>query len=459
MIENLPVRARLTVWYTAVLSLGLLLFSLTIWLVLRHLLYADLNTALTNQARGFEEYLHIEERDQFTDLIGEMDEFSRSMPQDHLLGVFDSAGEILYSNNLAAAARFAGPPSTAGFNGPRSFHWKHEHFLALSRPVMLKRGPIRVFFAISSTATERAVSLLAFLLALTVPLFIVCAALSGYWLSRKALLPVDRITERARTVGVGNLSERLAVPRTRDELQRLTETWNGMLERLGTAVSRISRFTADASHELRTPVAIVRLAAENALRKPRTEAEYRSALERIQRESANMTHLIEDLLFLARADVEETTAQAEVIDLNPLIQEACFDVGPLASAKNLDLAQYLPDQPVRVSGNISDLRRMLLILLDNAIKYTPPAGRVSIRLVHDDSQAILSVEDSGIGIPEEARMRVFQRFFVSIHHAAKNRVGMGWVWLLHKQSYSGTTPPSSSHRSRPAAVSSRFRCR
>ena len=127
----------------------------------------------------------------------------------------------------------------------------------------------------------------------------------GRILAEPQSFAAGRCNHRAsRTIGLNNLSERLPVPNTNDELQRLTETWNAMLARLQSAISKISQFTADASHELRTPVAIIRLAAENALRKMRSEAEYRSALQKIQQESENMTHLIEVLLFLARADFD-----------------------------------------------------------------------------------------------------------------------------------------------------------
>jgi heavy metal sensor kinase len=386
---------RLTAWYTVVLSIGLILFSLTVWLTLRQMLRAELATTLSNLARGFEEYLHIEEQDHAVDLVREMDEYSQSMPQEHLLAVYDASGQVLYSNRRAGELH----------------RWRPSHYLAATRVIPLQRGPVRLELAISTRATDRAMSLLGWLLFLVVPAFVLAGAAGGYWLSRKALAPVDRITERARTIGIGNLSERLEVPGTHDELQRLTETWNAMLERLELAVSRISRFTADASHELRTPVAIVRLAAENALRKPRSEGEYRAALTRIQRESENMTRLIEDLLFLARADAGADASPAELIDLRALVQDVCCDLEPLANTKNLDFQCRLPVHAVSTAGHAADLRRMLVILLDNAIKYTPPAGSVVVSLAHEGDHATVRVEDSGVGIPEEARTRVFQRFF------------------------------------------------
>jgi heavy metal sensor kinase len=404
------IRTRLTIWYTAVLSLAIVLFSGVVSIALRHLLYNDLQTTLLNQSRGLEEYLRIEDQDRSMRLLDEIDEYSRSLLHPHLLAISGEAGQIIYENFPGVAGQIA-KSRRQRINKPQEFSWEGKHYWALSRPVSLREGTFQTFLAISSESVDRAVRLLAFLLVVAVPVFIICGAVGGYWLSRRALSPVDRITEAARTIGVTNLSERLAVPATNDELQRLAETWNDMLQRLEIAVSQISQFTADASHELRTPVAIIRLAAENALRKRRSESEYRQALQKIQSESESMTQLIENLLFLARADVNRLSIDLEMVDIRTLVETACLDLSPLAEEKSIALIQNVPGSPLPVLGNYSALRRMLIILLDNAIKYTPAGGKVSVGLREHSGKAVLTVEDTGIGIPEEAQSRVFQRFF------------------------------------------------
>ncbi len=424
MTGNVSIRARLAFWYTAVLSLGLILFSFTVWLALRRTLRSDLSSGLYNQARGLEEYLHIEEQDQTVDLAREIDEYSQSWLQDHLLVIHDDKGNLIYSNTTSDADRLLTATRVDEPGKARELSWKGGCYLAINRDIPLRSGTFRTFLAVSSAPNDRAVSLLGWLLAFSVPIFVACAACGGYWLSRRALLPVDRITERARTIGLRNLSERLEVPHTNDELQRLIETWNGMLERLEAAVLKISRFTADASHELRTPVAIIRLAAENALRKPRSEIEYQEALRHIQRESQSMTQLIGDLLFLARGDVE-MPLESEPVLLDELVASVCTDLEQLASMKRITLTQSLPETAVTVSGNSSALRRMLVVLIDNAIKYTPEGGRVSVDLKQDHERAVLRVEDNGIGIPEEARSRVFERFFRVDPSRSKESGGYG----------------------------------
>jgi heavy metal sensor kinase len=410
---------QLTAWYTAILGIGLILFSFTIWFALRHFLHADLESMLVDQARGLNKYLQIEDEDTGVSLSREIDEYSQSMPQNHLLAVFDANGRAIYEapNGLVHHSHAAGKPY--------KLYWKKHSYLAVVQTVFLKEGKVDTVLALSSEPVDKAVYLLGVLLIAAIPLFIVCAAAGGFWLSRRALRPVDAITERARTIGLNNLSERLPVPNTNDELQRLTETWNAMLARLESAILKISQFTADASHELRTPVAIIRLAAENALRKTRSEADYRTALQKVQQESENMTHLIEDLLFLARADFDSSAGETGAVDLEALVESVCLDLHALAEAKAVALTRKTAGDPIEVRGSLSALRRMLVILLDNAIKYTPPGGAVFVYLERHATHATLTVEDTGIGIPEDARSQVFQRFFRADPSRSKESGGHG----------------------------------
>ncbi|MBV9034015.1 MAG: HAMP domain-containing protein [Acidobacteriaceae bacterium] len=410
-MKERSIRTRLMVWYTVVLSIALILFSGTVWIALQQALYGDLKAMLTNQARGLEEYLRIENGDPSVQLRDEVDEYSRSLLHPHLLTVWNPNGQLIYENSRGITNRVSPAGEKEFADKPQSFWWGGKHYLATGRSVPLGENTIRIFLAVTSDPVDRSLNLLALLLVMAVPAFIMCGAAGGYWLSRKALSPVDSITERARTIGVTNLSERLNVPRTNDELQRLTETWNDMLGRLEVAVSRISQFTADASHELRTPVAIIRLAAENALRKTRSESDYRKALRQIQSESESMTQLIENLLFLARAEVHNSSIKLAIVDLQAVVKTVCLDLNPLAEAKSITLTQDVPECPISVLGDFSALRRVLLILLDNAIKYTPEGGVVTVGLHEQSETAVLTVEDTGIGIPEEAQNHVFQRFF------------------------------------------------
>jgi heavy metal sensor kinase len=422
VLRSISIRTRLAVWHTAVLTLALLVFSATTWLLVRHYLHSDLRSNLLAQSNGLVTYLNIEAHDPNLNLPDEIDEYSRSLSQPHLLAVFDSANRAVYTNWTGARpGHITGSPESTF-----SFEWNRSRYLAVRQTLQLNGTTYNTFLAIPIQPVTRIDQLLAIVLAGLIPLFILVGAIGGSWLSRKALAPVDAITAKARAIGVGNLSERLPQPATGDELDRLTETWNDMLERLERAVSEIRQFTADASHELRTPVAIIRLAAENALRRSRSEADYREAIGHIQKQAENMTTLLEDLLFLARADARKEASQSpSLVDVGSLVDSALEDLVPLAEAKGVRLSNSNHIRPLTALGDPAQLGRLLSILLDNAVKYTPSNGTIQLTAHEEQDKVILQVADTGIGIPAEFRPRIFERFFRVDPSRSKNFGGSG----------------------------------
>jgi heavy metal sensor kinase len=244
-----------------------------------------------------------------------------------------------------------------------------------------------------------------------VPLLLALASFGGFWISRKALAPVDRITQDARSISIANLSERLEVSGSKDELHRLTETLNDMLARLDSSVRQMRQFTADASHELRTPLTLIRTAAEFSLRRERTREELMEAIRKILRECERTSTLVDSLLLLARADSGVDGLQFAPVDLCDLVRDACDQARILAGPKQIEVRVEIPDSSIELIADEHALRRVLLIFLDNAVKYTASGGVVSLQAGVKDGEAFVTVKDTGIGIADEDLPHVFDRFW------------------------------------------------
>jgi heavy metal sensor kinase len=270
------------------------------------------------------------------------------------------------------------------------------------------------------------------------PLLVLLASLLGYWLSGRSLAPVNRIIETAGRIGAQNLSSRLELPKARDELRRLTETLNAMLARIEASFKSITQFTADASHDLRTPVAVIRATAEITLRRPRAQEEYRRALSTILETSVDTSELLENLLMLARADAGAAGMEMCPLDLGAHVQKARERAALLGLEKALDVTATTPREPVWVKADAIAIDRLLLILLDNAVKYSPSGGRCEIALSQSATHAQITVRDSGEGIPESELKNIFDRFYRVDRVRSRNTGGAGlglaidrWIAEMH----------------------------
>ncbi|MGB2635804.1 MAG: ATP-binding protein [Candidatus Acidiferrum sp.] len=270
------------------------------------------------------------------------------------------------------------------------------------------------------------------------PLLVVLASLLGYWLSGRALAPVNRIIQSAEQIGLQNLSQRLEVPKAADELQRLTVTLNAMLERIESSVKRIRQFTANASHDLRTPLSLIRTHAELALRRTRTESEYRESLSRILCVSEETTQLVEALLTLARADAGAAHLHFVEIDVTPLLQKISRQISILANPAGLCFTSHVTADPLLLRGDPAALESLFLAILDNALKYTPAGGVVQIRSVALQEKVLIEVEDTGVGIAANDVARIFDRFYRADQARSREVPGSGlglsiarWIAEIH----------------------------
>jgi heavy metal sensor kinase len=249
------------------------------------------------------------------------------------------------------------------------------------------------------------------LLILVSPVLLLAAGAGGYFLSTRALAPVDAISQAAQRINIENLTARLKVPPTRDQLQRLTETLNATFARLEGAVRRMKQFTADASHELRAPISLIRTTAEVAVQRDRAAGEYREALEDILHEAERTSQVVDSLMLLARADSGQEALEFQEIDARVLVKDAVEQGEKLARNKGLSFESDAPATAVQIRADADALRRVFLILIDNALKYTPPGGKVRVQIGSNGARAVASVSDTGIGISENDLPHVFDRFW------------------------------------------------
>jgi heavy metal sensor kinase len=259
----------------------------------------------------------------------------------------------------------------------------------------------------------------------TLPFVLLAAGAAGYWLSGRAMKPVHHIVSDAREISEQSLSRRLDVPAANDELRQLSETLNEMLARLDAAFTRITQFTADASHELRTPITTIRTTAEVILERHRSVEEYEEMVRQILAESEVTSELIDNLLTLARADASPGQLEVALVDIRSVVDEILPGSKILATYHGLEFSASVESSQILVLANTQSLKRLLLILVDNAIKYTPRGGTVRLALRSTAGHAVMEVIDSGIGITAEERPYIFDRFYRASNARYLNADGSG----------------------------------
>jgi heavy metal sensor kinase len=430
------IRTRLTAWYVCVLAFLLLIFAIIVFIfqyvtLTRQIVHDEMQDAVT-----VEGLLYFDGAGQ---LQLRQDYYSR--PQSHLLvdrlmEVLDLNGTVLYRSKGLDGESLGGP-LIAGEgdgsanerivplrDGSRVSAISHIHGMH-GRDVVIRVGyslrPLR----------ERMWQFV-WLLGIALLATILLAGITGQWIAGKAMRPIGLMAERAEGITANNLHDRLVVANPRDELGALATVFNHLLERLEQSFQQLQRFTADAAHELRTPLASLRTVGEVSLAQQRTPEQYRDAISSILEETQRLNHTIDSLLLLARAEAGNSSATVEAIALAPLLLEVASILSVLAEEKRIQVLVRGSEDSAKVRGDRSLLRVAIINLLHNALKFSPPEGTVRMELASDEAFAYVNVMDQGPGIAKNEFDAVFERFYRGrgVSSESGNGLGLSIVKLI-----------------------------
>lgn len=415
------IRVRLTLWYAILLGIPLAVFAIISYIAFSRALVGGTDRFIGEALAAFERELGAERRAG----LGVTDAMRATVHEVrfrelHIL-ITDSSNQVIARGDSALVGtspkageapvletvRGAGPitePYTVRLSGDDGEQLVRAQPLVIDghRYTLSGRYPLR--------EAERMMFGVRRMFLVAIPLLIIAAAISGYFLADRSLKPVSSMAEHAAEITASNLHERLPVTGG-DELVRLARVINDLLDRLETSFEQQRRFMADASHELRTPTAIVRTEADVTLSRPsRTTDEYRASIGIMQDAARRLTRIVDDLFLLARADAGHLVVQQSAVYLEDVVDGAVRGVRQLADTRGVAVQLgELVEAPMR--GDADLLGRIVLNLLDNAIKHAPAGGSVMVGMARHGALVTVSVVDSGPGIPAEAVDRLFERFF------------------------------------------------
>jgi heavy metal sensor kinase len=443
------IRLRLTAWYAGLLALLLLIFSVATYVGLERYLTSTLRESLTRRAKEIGPVV-LDIKGNGTEQIAEIKNHFAPEADNGFLRISRPDGTVLFVSDLPKSRSFdptrvpLPPPAWQNFEqSARVEPLRGRGSLLISNFRISLQDGSTLLMEIGSTDRHirEVLNELLLLFAVALPLSIGVAIIGGYVLTRRAFKPIGEITRKAEGITSRNLTERLPVPETGDELEQLSIALNGMIERIEKAFRYLNRFTADASHELRTPLALMRTTAELTLKRPRSESEYRDSLSTIVADVEATSNIIDSLLFLARADDGSELLDKKLVDLVESVRDAKSRGQVMADAKQIDISEHIASGPLWVEGDAASLRRLFLIVIDNAIKYTPAGGNVAVALEPYDGSALFEVRDTGVGISESDLPHVFERFFRANKARTRQDGGVGLGLSIGKQiveSHGGT---------------------
>lgn len=412
------VRGRLTLWYVSALALILALFGIAVYVMLSRALHRRVDHALRSTIDiSITSLTHDTQERQSPQSAAQSTAAELSHPQQAMM-IFNDSGQLLATHRaeeelqIQLPDRATIPDADVSLYTVTNVGRRKNHRIALRRVSIPPAGtPYIILASQPLEPVEDELESLREILYFAAPVVLLLAGFGGWFLARQGLAPVTAMARSARQIGAGSLDQQLPVVNPRDELGQLATTFNDLLARLNAAFEEQRRFMADASHELRNPLSVMSTAAGVTLKKEhRAEEEYREALQIVAEQTRRLSRIVNDMFMLARADAGQYPLRKQTLYLDDLLEEVARAGAVLASDRRASV--QLTNLPEAVFHGDEDLlRQMLLNLVDNAVKFTPSEGAVTLSLERRKDEYLLSVSDTGPGIPAEERHHIFERFY------------------------------------------------
>jgi len=423
------IRSVLTIWYSFLLLGAFALFAASTYFYLQHMLESQLDRNLGEEVQWIRDIVEVE-RERFLqseslltlseDVEERLASHFAATPRKYTVLLTASSGDILFRSETGVGRDLPIPPMNKVLPELETITSGGQELRVATRTA--SPFVLQVAYPVSSTTTT--LDHLLRIFAILIPVMLFVALASGWVMAGVVLQPINDIGSLARQITARNLNRRIPERAVKDELGRLIDVMNGMIARFQASFEDIRTFSMNVAHELKTPLAILKGESEIALAKPLSEEETKDLINTYLEETSRMARIVDDLLLLAKADVGQVPMERELIDIRSMVEDLYEDAQLLSSGKNLHI-ELVKNEVAVVSGDRLRLRQLFRILLTNAIQYTDPGGWVHLACRCEGTNAIVSVEDSGIGIPTESIERIFERFYRVDQARTRSKGGSG----------------------------------
>lgn len=431
------IRTKLTLWHSALVAAILLGFGASAYFFTRSILSENLDLSLRNEVKWVNEFIEPkakrvrlkrsairelqqlrrkaskvrqqeeQEQAEIDEIWNEIYQHTLLSPRRHLIQILDRNNDLLYRSPSLGKEfiRFNNIP----YKSIDVVTARDEDGTDL-RLAVTQNDYVKIFVAYPLEDLNDVLGNLFSIFLILTPVALAVSLIGGWFLAHQSLKPVDSMTRTARKISLQNLNQLLPVRSVDDELGRLSSTFNDMIGRLQASFSQVQKFSADASHELRTPLTIMRGEIEVALRNTKLNRETRLLLSSVHDELVRLSSIVESLMLLVNSDSGRLTFNFKEVDLGHLVRSISEDTQVLAEMKRI-VVQCDRIEPVRIHGDPERLQQLFLNLAENAVKYTPPRGTITLTVERNNGNAIIQVSDTGVGIPAKDQPKIFERFY------------------------------------------------